>query len=51
MAGAEEHALIVQREVRRYFKKHDVDGRGLVTEERFRSFCRSVVHQVYLSPV
>lgn len=38
--GGEEHAQVVQREVRRYFKKHDTEGRGLVTEERFRTFCR-----------
>ena len=48
VAGVEEHALIVQREVRRYFKKHDVEGRGLVTEERFRSFCRYRYYQIYL---
>jgi len=34
------HAVVVQREVRRYFQKHDPDATGTVTEERFRSFCR-----------
>lgn len=34
------HAGSVQKEVRRYFQKHDTDGKGTVTEERFRSFLR-----------
>lgn len=39
-ALASGHAAVVQREVRRYFQKHDPDATGTVTEERFRSFCR-----------
>jgi Ca2+-binding EF-hand superfamily protein len=39
-ASRESHAATVQREVRRYFQKHDPEGRGTVAEERFRSFCR-----------
>ena len=34
------HSVLVQKEVRRYFQKHDIDGKGSVTEERFRSFLR-----------
>jgi hypothetical protein len=39
-AGGETHAVLVQKEVRRFFQKHDPEGKGSVTEERFRSFCR-----------
>jgi Ca2+-binding EF-hand superfamily protein len=31
---------LVVNEIRKYFKKHDTEKRGSVTEERFRSFCR-----------
>ena len=47
--GGESHAVLVQKEVRRFFRKHDSDGRGTVTEERFRSFCRSAVVIAILS--
>jgi Ca2+-binding EF-hand superfamily protein len=39
-ASRDSHSSFVQKEVRRFFQKHDPDGRGTVSEERFRSFCR-----------
>ena len=38
--SGENHVEVVKAAVRKFFQRSDPDQRGIVTEERFRAFCR-----------